>query len=172
MTTADNYCKLAIVLNQTFAERFTAARERIPGMNKYQLAKRSGISEATLSRIENGHTIPSDETLELLAPFFDVSLGDLVEWARIARAAKVRKREDIGGPDFDAVIAAGVAGPHPITQDERDAIDECAALGVWTSEIEGSDLWAIPVDDERRRSVFAYLAELAELARNHARRAL
>lgn len=158
--------------NQSFADRFKAAREGVPGLNKYQLWKRSGVGEGSLSRIENGLTVPTDETIQQLAPHIGVGADEMIEWARAERAARLRRRHEIGGPDFGAVIVAGEAGAYSITPEERDAIDECAALGVWTSEIDGPDIWAIPIDHERRRGVFAYLAELAELARNHARRAL
>ncbi len=46
------------------------------GLSQGEMQKRTGILRSYLSRVENGHTIPSFATLQRLAAAMDVSLAD------------------------------------------------------------------------------------------------
>lgn len=54
-------------------ERIRALREK-KGLSQGQVEKRSGLLRCYLSRVENGHTVPSIETLERLARALDAPL--------------------------------------------------------------------------------------------------
>ncbi|GKX30569.1 hypothetical protein SH1V18_30490 [Vallitalea longa] len=47
--------------------------------NKSQLAKKAGISKATISKIENYKESPTIETLEKIAIALDVKISDLLD---------------------------------------------------------------------------------------------
>jgi transcriptional regulator with XRE-family HTH domain len=49
------------------------------GLSQGDIEKRTGLLRCYLSRVENGHTIPSIETLRKLAAALEVSLAELVE---------------------------------------------------------------------------------------------
>ena len=53
--------------------RLRMLREKM-GLSQGDIEERTGLMRCYLSRIENGHTIPSLETLERLAPALDVPL--------------------------------------------------------------------------------------------------
>ncbi|HWP85863.1 MAG TPA: helix-turn-helix transcriptional regulator [Terriglobia bacterium] len=46
------------------------------GLSQGEMQKRTGILRSYLSRVENGHTIPSLATLQRLASAMDVALAD------------------------------------------------------------------------------------------------
>jgi len=46
------------------------------GLSQGEMQKRTGILRSYLSRVENGHTIPSFATLQRLAAAMDVTLAD------------------------------------------------------------------------------------------------
>ena len=56
--------------------RLRAARERV-GITAAELARQSGINQATISRVERGMQRPSVDTLSALACALDVPLDDL-----------------------------------------------------------------------------------------------
>jgi transcriptional regulator with XRE-family HTH domain len=58
------------------------------GLSLHQLAKKSGVSYVTISRIENGHMSPTVALLEKLAAAMDLSLRDLFS---IEKARRLRK---------------------------------------------------------------------------------
>lgn len=47
--------------------------------NKSQLAKKAGVSKATISKIENYKESPTIETLEKIAIALDVKVSDLLD---------------------------------------------------------------------------------------------
>jgi len=47
------------------------------GMSQGDIEKRTGLLRCYLSRVENGHTIPSLDTLAKIASAFNVPLGEL-----------------------------------------------------------------------------------------------
>jgi len=49
---------------------------REKGLSQGEMQKRTGILRSYLSRVENGHTVPSFATLQRLASAMEVSLGD------------------------------------------------------------------------------------------------
>jgi transcriptional regulator with XRE-family HTH domain len=57
------------------------------GLSQGDIEKRTGLLRCYLSRVENGHTVPSIETLRKIAGALEVSLGELLD-APGARAAK------------------------------------------------------------------------------------
>ncbi|SRR5579883_2249674 len=46
------------------------------GLSQGEMQKRTGILRSYLSRVENGHTVPSFATLQRLASAMDVTLAD------------------------------------------------------------------------------------------------
>ncbi len=48
------------------------------GLSQGDVEKRTGLLRSYLSRVENGHTVPSLETLEKIASALEVKLGDLL----------------------------------------------------------------------------------------------
>ena len=46
------------------------------GMSQGDIEKRTGLLRCYLSRVENGHTVPSLETLAKIAEAMDISLAD------------------------------------------------------------------------------------------------
>jgi transcriptional regulator with XRE-family HTH domain len=47
------------------------------GMSQGDIEKRTGLLRCYLSRVENGHTVPSLETLQKIASALDLQLGQL-----------------------------------------------------------------------------------------------
>jgi transcriptional regulator with XRE-family HTH domain len=62
---------------RTFGERLREARTQA-GLSQSELEVRSGIPKARLSRYENGHVIPSIQTLERLASALSISQASLL----------------------------------------------------------------------------------------------
>ena len=56
--------------------RLRAIREA-KNLSQGDIEKRSGLKRSYISRVENGHTVPSVETLEKLAPALEVPLYQL-----------------------------------------------------------------------------------------------
>lgn len=63
--------------DRTFGQRLREARLRA-GLSQSDLEERSGIPKARLSRYENGHIVPSIQTLERLAVALGVSEASLL----------------------------------------------------------------------------------------------
>jgi transcriptional regulator with XRE-family HTH domain len=57
-------------------ERLRAIREH-KDMSQGEVEKRTGLLRCYVSRVENGHTVPSIETLEKWARALDVSMAEL-----------------------------------------------------------------------------------------------
>ena len=53
------------------------SRRTARGLSQRGLAKLSGITHNTISRLENGHRVPDLETLEKLAAAMSVTLAEL-----------------------------------------------------------------------------------------------
>jgi transcriptional regulator with XRE-family HTH domain len=62
---------------RTFGERLREARTQA-ALSQSELEVRSGIPKARLSRYENGHVIPSIQTLERLATALSISQASLL----------------------------------------------------------------------------------------------
>ena len=62
---------------EVFAERVRLLRNKM-GINTIQLAKGSGIPNATISRWENGIMIPKADSIYTLSKFFGVTAGYLI----------------------------------------------------------------------------------------------
>lgn len=65
-------------LDQRLASRLEAARRQI-GLTLEELAERSGVSRATLSRLERGETSPTAHVLGRLCPIFGLTLSQLLQ---------------------------------------------------------------------------------------------
>jgi len=74
--------------NNVFGDYFRDLRRSSGFKSQKLLAEASGISQATISRIEDGSQIPQEETLKVFAPIFDVSLTEL-----LFRAGHIRIEE-------------------------------------------------------------------------------
>ena len=80
----------------TFGERLRAVR-LAKGWTRYELSKRSGVGEATLSRLENTDRDVTFRTAQLLAAALGVTLDALADpdlklppWEPVYRPRKVR----------------------------------------------------------------------------------
>jgi transcriptional regulator with XRE-family HTH domain len=62
---------------RSFGQRLREARTQA-GLSQSELEARSGIPKARLSRYENGHVIPSIQTLERLATALSISQASLL----------------------------------------------------------------------------------------------
>jgi transcriptional regulator with XRE-family HTH domain len=65
-------------LEKNIAKRLQAIRIE-KGLSQGDIEKRTGLLRSYLSRVENGHTIPSVETLAKIAAALGVSISALVE---------------------------------------------------------------------------------------------
>lgn len=61
-----------------FSERLIKARKRAH-LTQLQLSQRSGISQAGISKLENGNSSPSEYTMRQLAAALRIPLSDLLE---------------------------------------------------------------------------------------------
>jgi len=114
---------------RSFGQRLREARTQA-GLSQSELEVRSGIPKARLSRYENGHVIPSIQTLERLASALSISeaslLGDqrafLEEFCNTLseRGVRLASKEQgirLANGIADMLQALGVAG----TEEEREA---------------------------------------------------
>jgi len=68
-------------------------------LSQGDIERRTGLLRCYLSRVENGHTVPSLETLAKIAEAMDISLADFFSWHRNAarpRNAKSPRRTFAG----------------------------------------------------------------------------
>ena len=63
------------------------------GMSQGDIEKRTGLLRCYLSRVENGHTVPSLETLQKIARALDLQLSEFFAEDKIAR--------EMGGLNLD-----------------------------------------------------------------------
>jgi transcriptional regulator with XRE-family HTH domain len=79
-------------------ERLRAIRES-KNMSQGDIEERTGLIRAYVSRVENGHTVPSLETLEKFSNAFDVPLYQIFydgnEEPRMTNLGKRRSADDI-----------------------------------------------------------------------------
>jgi transcriptional regulator with XRE-family HTH domain len=54
------------MIAKSFASRLTTLREKA-GLSQYELAKRTGLTRQTVSRLEMGKSVPTWPTVQLLA---------------------------------------------------------------------------------------------------------
>ncbi len=64
------------------------------GMSQGDIEKRTGLLRCYLSRVENGHTVPSLETLKKIAAALDIPLGQFFSEETIADACGFSLSED------------------------------------------------------------------------------
>lgn len=62
-------------------------------LNQQELAKRLGVTQATISKYEKGENFPTFEILVQLSEIFDVSLDELVYKARPAAADVIEQNQ-------------------------------------------------------------------------------
>jgi transcriptional regulator with XRE-family HTH domain len=120
------------------AERLRALREQ-KNLSQGDIEKRTGLLRCYISRVENGHTVPSVETLEKLARAMEVPLyqlfydgekppqlpnmlkfktGENSEWGRSGKGARILGRfrrllKKVGEKDRELLLfmARKMAGP-------------------------------------------------------------
>ena len=61
------------------------------GMSQGDIEKRTGLLRCYLSRVENGHTVPSLETLAKIAEAIDISLADFFPGTETPRDRETQK---------------------------------------------------------------------------------
>src|SRR5476649_896471 len=61
------------------------------GMSQGDIEKRTGLLRCYLSRVENGHTIPSLETLQKIAEAMEINLADFFPGAHSEQDLETRK---------------------------------------------------------------------------------
>src|SRR5215471_2423170 len=61
------------------------------GLSQGDIERRTGLLRCYLSRVENGHTVPSLETLAKIAEAMDISLADFFPGAETARDRDTQK---------------------------------------------------------------------------------
>jgi len=80
------------------ADRLRNIRE-MKKLSQGELARRSGVLRCYLSRVENGHTVPSIETLEKIARAFEIPMYQLFY-------------EDEKSPERTAIARGGIQKPE------------------------------------------------------------
>jgi transcriptional regulator with XRE-family HTH domain len=75
-------------------ERIRAVRE-IKNLSQGDIEKRSGLLRCYISRVENGHTVPSLETLERFASALEVPLHELFYDGEMPPVAHMLSAEEI-----------------------------------------------------------------------------
>ncbi|HZD18968.1 MAG TPA: helix-turn-helix transcriptional regulator [Actinomycetota bacterium] len=126
---------------RTFGQRLRATRLKA-GMSQSDLEVISGIPKARLSRYENGHVVPSIQTLERLARALGVSeaslLGDdraLMEeffnmmTARGVRIGSSEQAVALGSAVADIASALGMVDEAAVTAVDQPLATEAASLG-------------------------------------------
>ena len=66
--------------------RFIVARREAIGVSQYAVHMASGLSQTTLSRIDNGHVVASEKTLRTIAPLLKLDYETLL---RVKRGEEV-----------------------------------------------------------------------------------
>jgi transcriptional regulator with XRE-family HTH domain len=61
------------------------------GLSQGDIERRTGLLRCYLSRVENGHTVPSLETLAKIAEAMDMSLADFFPTMETAREREAKK---------------------------------------------------------------------------------
>lgn len=121
------------------AERLRALREQ-KKLSQGDIEKRTGLVRCYISRVENGHTVPSMETLEKFARAMGVPLYQLFydgekppklpnllklkpgarpEWGRSGKSARILDRfrmlmKKLGDKDRDLLMFMAQKMAHPI----------------------------------------------------------
>jgi transcriptional regulator with XRE-family HTH domain len=100
--------------NDRLAQRLGALRAA-KGLSLQELAQRSGVSRATLSRIENGDVSPTAETLGALASAYEMTISRLLApIERPFQALVVREHQSVWrdpGHGFVRRIVSPPSGP-------------------------------------------------------------
>ncbi len=65
-------------MEQTIGRRLRVIRIE-KGLSQGDIEKQTGLLRSYLSRVENGHTVPSLDTLRKIAATLDVSLAELLD---------------------------------------------------------------------------------------------
>jgi transcriptional regulator with XRE-family HTH domain len=79
------------------------------GLSQGEMQKRTGILRSYLSRVENGHTVPSFATLQRLASAMEVSLADFFPQGETA----LLPGQEPGSPDYLQELKAYVPQLSP-----------------------------------------------------------
>ena len=86
------------------ADRLRTLREQ-KGLSQGEIEKRTGLLRCYISRVENGHTVPSVDTLEKMARALEVPLYQL-----FYDGGKRPKAPDLPSPRFDDGEVWGSSG--------------------------------------------------------------
>jgi transcriptional regulator with XRE-family HTH domain len=118
-----------------------------------ELAKRSGVARATLTKIEAGNGNPTIDTLYALADALDAALGDLIGTPPAARVRVVRAGEGtrtkgaVAGRLLDRITGMRTADVYDITFTRRRAADPHPAGVVESLALVSGRLLTGPVAD-------------------------
>jgi len=137
---------------KTFGERLREARIQAR-LSQSELEERSGIPKARLSRYENGHVIPSIQTLERLASSLGVSEASLLGEQRAymedfystlaARGVRLASREQgikLANAIADTLQSLGLVEDETILLPETEDQAPTSAVPAWVgSEAPGED---------------------------------
>jgi len=86
------------------SERLRELRER-KQFSQGDIEKRSGLLRCYISRVENGHTVPSVETLEKMSRALEIPLYQLFyEGKDVPAPPKIRKTRSWGSGGKDAAL--------------------------------------------------------------------
>lgn len=90
-------------------DRLKAIRE-MKDMSQGDIEKRTGLLRCYISRVENGHTVPSVETLEKMARALEVPLYQIfTESEEKPQALDLPKRKDVKLSGKDAQLVSRIA---------------------------------------------------------------
>jgi transcriptional regulator with XRE-family HTH domain len=88
---------------------------RVKGLSQGEMQKRTGILRSYLSRVENGHTVPSFATLQRLASAMEVNLADFFSG------------EEAPVPSSGAALTDDVPFPVRALQDLKNYLPQLSA---------------------------------------------
>ena len=82
-------------MNQENIGKFIAALRKEKKLTQEQLAEKLGVNNRTVSRWENGHSLPDLSLLEEISKEFDVSVSEILNAKRMTRQELIELRDSI-----------------------------------------------------------------------------
>ena len=136
-------------MNQTAIGSYIAHKRREQNLMQEQLAQQLGVSNKTISKWENGETIPDIEKCDRLAKFYGVSIDALIH--QDEEVGKAREAPAPVGKHLWGTVAMGAKGQIVIPKAARDTfhLSEGNRLVVLGDEEQGIALIKAEVFEER-----------------------
>lgn len=136
--------------NKEFGVYLSQLREKSGYKSQRQFAIKTGISSATLSRIESGIQRPLPETLEVLAKYLvDVDYNELMKAAGYLPGADFIIQDEKGNTTFIEVKR------HKVNKNELEEALEDPEFEIFFKELKGSP-------EENRKKALEFLKFLNE----------